>query len=735
MALPLAGTYKKGFSLLEVTIALGISGILFSAIWQLTSTSSQQRESAGLGSQALIITSATKDYISGQVSNLLSLPQLANLGDVARVKITNSDTGHTTNSVQGTGYLPQSFTNINSYGQSYALFVRREDAGTAGVADMGDRVIGLLVTTGGSAISDQMGARIAGSLGAPGGFMYSSDNPANPAAATTASGASGGWRIDLTAAGWSTIGSVAQAGRLAMLVNLVPNGGGINSGGTGASTINDLDDGKTSYTTGNMFIGQEAGSSLTSGTNNTGVGLNALRLLTSSVGNTALGTNALRLFTVDASGNDGYHTAIGYNALASYVAGTGPQTAIGALALASQTGGKWNTAVGSSAAAAQTTAEGTTAIGSYALRLNTANNNTCLGNNCMYSNVTSANNVAVGSSALYSLNATGGNNVAVGVSAGYNLNAVSVSDAMNNTLVGGSAGSNLTTASNSIMIGYNTAGGSATAANQLNIGNTIYGDLVTKQVSINNPTLVPDIAFDAGSTTTSSRLAVGTTAQRPNCTAALVGAQRWNTTFNGLEVCDGVNWKTIQLIDASAAPPEPNPGHGYLVLTESTWQGNLGGQLGADAKCYTELTTKTNWMGYADALANGQLVPSNIYAKLVTTPGLSYATYHFARVGDPTVGGASIQVDETGNYPGGSGVAWSGLNYFGGAFNYWTGNQYGNTWLSYQNNQSKCDPMFTDNSNTLVGSIGSSGSTGQGRWWSSAVACDNYLPIMCLVHP
>src|SRR5262245_21585528 len=57
------------------------------------------------------------------------------------------------------------------------------------------------------------------------------------------------------------------------------------------------------------------------------------------------------------------------------------------------------------------------------------------------------------------------------------------------------------------------------------------------------------------------------------------------------------------------SPTTPS-GTGYFVLTNTTYNGNLGGFVGADALCLTELTTNTNWRGYATANANGQLVAS-----------------------------------------------------------------------------------------------------------------------------
>ena len=187
---------RCGFSLLEVTIALSLSGILLSGLWQLMAVAGQQREAAGLSGQSMIVAAAAKDFISdsNMAASLMALPALAGIGSTVQVRVTDADAGlGTVPSLQAGGFLPAGFVNLNSYGQSYTLFIRREDGGTLGVADAGDRLIGLLLTTGGSPISDAMGAKIVGNMGGAGGFIYS-------ASATLAQGAAGAWVTDFAGA-------------------------------------------------------------------------------------------------------------------------------------------------------------------------------------------------------------------------------------------------------------------------------------------------------------------------------------------------------------------------------------------------------------------------------------------------------------------------------------------------------------------------------------------------------
>ena len=694
---------RRGFSLLEMTITLGVVGTVMAGIWQLLGTSSQIREASALASQSLALSGASQQYINGQRTSLLALPGLASLNSVVRVKIQDSDTGDTATSVQGAGYLPGGFVNQNSYGQSYNLYVRREDGGTLGIADSSDRLVGLLISTGGTAIADPMGSRIAGILGAPGGFLYREENPAPPTAATTARGSHGGWVVDLTAAGWVGIGATATAGRLALLTNLTPtNVSGSSSGVvTVAKTIDGLSDGVTKYATGNLFLGQDSGALISTGQNNTGTGLEALSKVTTASNNTAFGARALDNNT--AAGN----TALGAYALPN-VTTANSHTAIGAYTLYNlTTGGNRNTAVGYEALYSSNS-QYNTAIGYQALRASTAHNN-----------------VAVGYQALLA-NAGGAGNTAIGTS----------------------AGSNLTGGNTNLMIGSGTAAPSTSSSNQLNIGNYIYGNVSTKQLNLGSSTLVSGIAFDVGSATTSARLAVGTTAQRPTCNASLEGAMRWNSQTQTLEICTGGQWikPTATFTPPADAAPVAHPGTGYFVMTQTTYDGNLGGLVGANAKCLTELTTNTNWMGYATALANGQLVADKVKAWLCPgsytegcQEGIALATYYFGRVGDNTKGGSSFTTNSTGQGHGAI-VAWSGNTYFGYTGEYWAqryigSDSYWRTTGSDSSGSSSACNRWTSNSAAYSARAGIATATGRYRFNNATYTCNTALPLICFVHP
>ncbi len=188
--------------------------------------------------------------------------------------------------------------------------------------------------------------------------------------------------------------------------------------------VNNTWAGEMHPTSGNVFLGLNAGKSNTTGTKNTAIGKDALLNNTTGYGNTANGFEALY------SNTTGYNnTAYGFNAL--YFNTTGfSNTAIG-WALIRNTTGNFNTANGQGALFNNTTASGNTAIGNDALSSQSFSNggtswtsgNTAVGYEALYANQPTStangiNNTAVGTLAL-TANTTGYDNTGMGTTALY----------------------------------------------------------------------------------------------------------------------------------------------------------------------------------------------------------------------------------------------------------------------------------------------------------------------------
>ncbi len=623
----------RGFSLLEMTFALGMSGLMLSGLWQMMGMVTQLSQANALASHSQSVAYAAQSHINAQHANLL--PLMPAINDVIQLRVTDGDSGAVSiPSIQAAGLLPASFINRNSYGQSYTLYVQRQDAGPVG-ADASDRLIGLILTTGGHEISDRLADRVIGRIGAAGGFLYKDANPAAPAAATTARGLAGGWQLDLTSSGWATtVASTAQSGRLAILTALLPAG---STGNSGASELDDLQDASTnSATSFNFYIGHGVGSSTSSGQNNTGLGALAMQTVNTGGANAAYGAQALRYLTI-------------------------------------------------------------------------GNNNAAIGNYALFANQSGSSNTAVGTSALYQ-NVLGNNNVAIGTSAG--------------PAVGHS---NL---SGTISIGANV---NVNASNTLNIGDALYANLANDSFAIGAaPTA--GISLDLGSKTDALRSAKGTSLQRPVCDATRTGAMRWNTDLNAVEFCDGGGWMTPLMTTASGSPPTPPAGSGYIVLTNTAWTGNLGGNLGADAKCYLELTVNILWKGQVAALAALKLVPGNVHAWLPGRNFIPMGTYAFARVGSLTAGGGTLTVGADSDGPNNL-ISWAASNYFAGTFQYWTGlgTTAASTWGSHTAGTT-CN-NWTSSAAASTGGSGSSSTTDAQRWHQADTPCNTPLPLICYVDP
>ncbi len=122
--------------------------------------------------------------------------------------------------------------------------------------------------------------------------------------------------------------------------------------------------------------------------------------------------------------------------------------------------------------------------------------------------------------------------------------------------------------------------------------------------------------------------------------------------------------------DAATADGGAGPLH-FFVLTNGSWNGNLGGSDGATQKCLDDLNAN-DWLGRPDApLTTDQVMPL-LVTSVFAFGALPSTTYAFARSGDATVGGATFTTDASGLGPGDR-ESWSGPTRFGIAARAWTG--------------------------------------------------------------
>lgn len=336
--------YRHGFSLIEATIGLLLIGVGISQLWGLTSGNQQRALERNLQVQMAIVGKAAKTYTTDKKTTIFA--SLPNFTTVQTLSIST---------LVSAGYLPSNFINKTPFDQAYTVYLRREDGGAVGVDASGDKIISLVLTSGGQTLDDRRGARIAGGMGAAGGFVYS-------ATTSEATGAFGSWKINL--ADW---GLSPGAGQLAYLTTYIGSMGG---GSGGAQSLDDLDDGVTNYTVGSMFVGENAGGATSIGatsnatiigvdagssggaqTNNTLVGTSAGTYTPGSTadgGNTVVGAFAMR-GTMTAPTHTDNNSVMGYAALGNIAASTVTlrnNVAVGAYAMYGTVSGSDRVAIG-----------------------------------------------------------------------------------------------------------------------------------------------------------------------------------------------------------------------------------------------------------------------------------------------------------------------------------------------------------------------------------------------------
>lgn len=215
---------RRGFSLVELAIVVGVTGLLFGGLWRLMASGNSQLREQTAADQMNQLVSATRGFLAGQQGQTLLTAQGVNgvvqlqLPAAAVSAAGTGGCGAALNALQGGAQPVDTFCNFlptgfwvgaggtaNSFGQGYQIFLRK-DANAAGTPAQNYDF--LILTTGGDVIPDSSGGRIAANLGSNGGFLFSNNNCGAPAG-TTACGAFGSFNLSLAAGG--PYGAIAAA--------------------------------------------------------------------------------------------------------------------------------------------------------------------------------------------------------------------------------------------------------------------------------------------------------------------------------------------------------------------------------------------------------------------------------------------------------------------------------------------------------------------------------------------
>jgi prepilin-type N-terminal cleavage/methylation domain-containing protein len=199
---------RSGFTLVELAIVLGVAGVLIGGLWRLLSAGNQQMRDQTVASQQAQLISAVNTYLQstdgqahltamGAGATTVFIPNNTSVATCAALPVANFCT-----------YLPPGFQNVNAYGQSYRISIKKDLAPATEPAQSYNFMI---MTEGGDAIADTSGGRISAAIGGDGGFIYNNSVCGTPAV-NYACGAYGAWSTLLSA--YNLTGSVGRVASL-----------------------------------------------------------------------------------------------------------------------------------------------------------------------------------------------------------------------------------------------------------------------------------------------------------------------------------------------------------------------------------------------------------------------------------------------------------------------------------------------------------------------------------------
>lgn len=176
---------QRGFTLIELTIAIVVAGILFAAVWRVITLMYQQIQDQAVANHTRIIARAALNYTRTE-----------------RVPITTTIPANTWVVVPFTGsmgtlpalkpnFLASAIRTYNIIGQQYNVLIRHN----------GSEVETFVTATGPVHISSYTqvrGARIAGLIGADGGFIYEDDSRTAQDESSVIAGSYGTWILPVS---------------------------------------------------------------------------------------------------------------------------------------------------------------------------------------------------------------------------------------------------------------------------------------------------------------------------------------------------------------------------------------------------------------------------------------------------------------------------------------------------------------------------------------------------------
>lgn len=163
---------QHGFTLIELVIVLGITGLIFGGLWGLLSGGSSQLQAQSAAQQYRQVIEATKKFLANPPSGVGFDASTLAVG-------TPSRTALTVQMLVDGGALTANFASRDASNNYYDAFGHRLDLTIKKLDTTGQKWLFMVhserPTATIPAISDKVGAQVASLIGAEGGFIYSTD--------------------------------------------------------------------------------------------------------------------------------------------------------------------------------------------------------------------------------------------------------------------------------------------------------------------------------------------------------------------------------------------------------------------------------------------------------------------------------------------------------------------------------------------------------------------------------
>lgn len=190
------GRGRRGFSLVELAIVLGVASLLFAGLWRLMASGNAQLRDQTAADQHRQLIAGVSEYLASTSGQTLLTGMALNVAQQLALPAAAAVC------VAGSGalceFLPTGFHNgtTNAYAQLYSIRIRKDSEDATSQAPITYSFI--IITSAGDVIPDTSGGRISSMIGGDGGFIYA----ANVCGLNWACGAYDAWAINPTIYGF-----------------------------------------------------------------------------------------------------------------------------------------------------------------------------------------------------------------------------------------------------------------------------------------------------------------------------------------------------------------------------------------------------------------------------------------------------------------------------------------------------------------------------------------------------